>query len=239
MNNAYKTLWSNAKQCFVVTSELATSVGNKSSLTLKPFLKLACYLSLPVCSLFSTTLINAAPQNGVVTQGNAAITTQGATTTINQASSKTVINWSSFNIGRSETVNFIQPSTSSVALNRINDSNGSQIMGSLNANGNVFLINPNGITFAKGAQINVGGLVASTLSISDADFLKGNYQFSATGNKGQINNFANINANTVALLGNQITNDGWIVANSGDIALVAADDVTIKFGQNQSLRGKS
>jgi filamentous hemagglutinin family protein len=235
MNNAYKTLWSNAKQCFVVTSELATSVGNISSLTLKPFLKLACYLSLPVCSLFSSTLINAAPQNGVVTQGNAAITTQGATTTINQASPKTVINWSSFNIGRSETVNFVQPSTSSVALNRINDSNGSQIMGSLNANGNVFLTNPNGITFAKGAQINVGGLVASTLSISDADFLKGNYQFSATNNKGQINNFAHINANTVALLGNQITNDGWIVANSGDIALVAADDVTIKFGQNQRL----
>ena len=237
MNNTYKTVWSNAKQCFVVTSELAKSAGKKSSLVLKPMLVLA----LPLSCLFSTALVNGAPQNGVVTQGSASISSQGSTTTINQASSKAVINWSSFNIGSSEAVNFVQPSVSAVALNRISDSNGSQIMGSLNANGSVFLINPNGITFAKGAQVNVGALVASTLSISDESFLKGDYQFSAAANNtGQINNFGSINANTVALLGNQVINNGWIVATSSaagaaDIALVAADDVTIKFGQNQRL----
>ena len=236
MNNIYKTVWSNAKQCFVVTSELAKSAGKKSSLVLKSI----TFLTLPLLSLLSTLLVNAAPQNGVVTQGSASISSQGSTTTINQSSSKAIINWSSFNIDRSETVNFKQPSVSAVALNRINDSNGSQIMGSLNANGNVFLINPNGITFAKGAQVNVAGLVASTLTISDEKFLKGNYQFSATGNNdGKITNFGKINANTIALLGNQVINNGWIVATAGDtpadIALVAADNVTIKFGQYQRL----
>ena len=182
----------------------------------------------------------AAPQGGTVIDGSASIIASGNTTTINQASSKVIINWSDFNIDAQEVVNFKQPDVNSVALNRITGNNASNIFGQLNANGHVFLVNPNGVTFAQGAQVNVGGLVASTLDIDNADFMAGNYRFNATNIKGKVTNLGHINARTIALLGNQVTNQGWIVASvdngpNGDIALVAGDDITIKFGSNQRL----
>ena len=87
------------------------------------------------------------------------------------------IDWQSFSIGKGNTVNFVQPSASAVALNRVLGSDVSVIQGALNANGQVFLINPNGVLFSPSAQVNVGSLVASTLSISNADFMAGNYRF--------------------------------------------------------------
>ncbi len=234
MNNNYKLIWSHTKQCFVVASEIAKSAGKRSCRVLNPILSVSFSLSI----LLSSSLLHSAPQDGVVSQGSASIAVQGATTTITQTSSKAVIDWKSFNIGVNETTTFKQPSVNSVVLNRIHDSSGSQIMGQLNANGHVFLVNPNGVTFARGAHVNVGGLVASTLDITDADFMQGNYQFKAAGNQnGKIINYGHINANTVALLGNQVTNDGWIVASTGkgDVALVAANDITISFGSNQHL----
>ena len=236
MNNNYKLIWSHTKQCFVVASEIAKSAGKRSCRVLNPILSVSFSLSL----ILSSSLLHSAPQDGVVSQGSASIAVQGATTTITQTSPKAIIDWKSFNIGVNETTTFKQPSVNSVVLNRIHDSSGSQIMGQLNANGHVFLVNPNGVTFARGAHVNVGGLVASTLDINDADFMQGNYQFKAAGNQnGKIINYGHINANTVALLGNQVTNDGWIVASAstgkGDIALVAANDITISFGSNQHL----
>ena len=114
--------------------------------------------------------VYAAPAGGTVSAGSASITGGAGTTTINQASQNLAINWQSFSIGQSEAVRFVQPDSNSVALNRVLGSDPSNILGSLSANGKVFLVNPNGILFGKGAQVNVGGLVASTLNITDSDF---------------------------------------------------------------------
>jgi filamentous hemagglutinin family protein len=96
-------------------------------------------------------------------------------------------NWQSFSIGAGHTVNFVQPSSSAVALNRVLGSDVSVIQGALNANGQVFLINPNGVLFTPTAQVNVGGIVASTLNLSNEDFLAGRYRFSGDSTASVIN----------------------------------------------------
>jgi filamentous hemagglutinin family protein len=113
----------------------------------------------------------------------------GATTTITQASEKLSINWQSINVAKAETVNFVQPSASALAVNRILDTQGSQILGKINANGQVWLINPNGVLFGKDAQINVGGLLASTLNPDDASIGSARSNFSgssAAGGRGAL-----------------------------------------------------
>ncbi|MEN6413105.1 MAG: YDG domain-containing protein [Veillonellales bacterium] len=179
--------------------------------------------------LFSTmTGAYASPQGGQVVSGAGSIAQKGNTTNITQTTDKMGINWQSFNIAANEKVNFYQPGASSVALNRVLGNNASSIYGQLNANGKVFLINPNGVLFAKGAQVNVGGLVASTLSLSDKDFQTGKYNF--TGNGGSVVNQGTITATdggSVALLGGQVSNQGVIVANKGTVALGTGNAVTL------------
>src|SRR6202044_2422070 len=111
--------------------------------------------------------VNALPTDGTVTAGTGRITQGGNALTVTQQSQNLSLNWQSFNIGRQSTVDFVQPDAGAIAVNRIADTNGSQILGRLNANGQVFLINPNGVLFGQGAQVNVGGLVASTLEVAD------------------------------------------------------------------------
>ncbi len=118
---------------------------------------------------------NALPQSAAnwIQAGSATQTISGNTLTIDQRSNKAILNWESFNIGSDAAVQFNQPSASSTALNRIHDSSPSQIFGRLGANGNVYLINQNGIVFGNGAQVNVRGLIASTLDITNEKFLEG------------------------------------------------------------------
>ena len=115
----------------------------------------------------SMTLLNAAPTTGTVTTGNATISQTSNITTITQTTNKASINWQSFSVAPTETVNFVQPSSSSVTLNRVVGVTNSLIEGTINANGQVFLLNPNGIVFSSGSSVNVGGLVASTLNMND------------------------------------------------------------------------
>ncbi|HHO58942.1 MAG TPA: filamentous hemagglutinin N-terminal domain-containing protein, partial [Thiotrichales bacterium] len=139
----------------------------------------ACFLNMAILA----SIAQAAPQNGVVVGGSpvGTITNSGLNTNIVQHQNSMVIDWQSFNVGAKESVNFQQPSTSAAALNRIHDQNPSQVFGAINANGRVFLANPNGIIFGKTATVNVGALFATGLSISDEDFLQGNYRFTAEG----------------------------------------------------------
>jgi filamentous hemagglutinin family protein len=138
------------------------------------------------------------------------------------------INWQSFGIGTGEGVRFVQPNGNSVALNRVLGPDPSSILGSLSANGKVFLVNPNGILFGRGAQVNVGGLVASTLNISDSDFMAGRYQFSGNSDAAVLNQ-GTINAagGYVALLGADVGNDGTITARLGTVALAAGNAITL------------
>jgi len=171
---------------------------------------------------------HALPVGGTVAAGSASIASSANSMTINQSTQNVAINWQSFSIGQGQGVQFVQPNSSAVALNRVLGQDPSSILGSLSANGKVFLVNPNGILFGPSAQVNVGGLVASTRNITDADFMAGRHRFAGTG-VGDVVNQGSITAagGQVALLGANVSNDGVIVANMGSVALVAGNAVTL------------
>src|SRR5215813_5708836 len=149
--------------------------------------KIALSVGFEIICLAFASVLSANPTNPTVTAGQAQISGLGTSAvTIQQATQQAVINWQHFNIASNEVTRFIQPNVSAIALNRIFDSNPSQIFGSLQANGNVILLNPNGILFGPNAQVNVGGLIASSLNLSNANFLAGHYVFQGTGIEGPI-----------------------------------------------------
>ncbi len=173
------------------------------------------------------------PAGGSIVGGTGTINAaSGNTLTIDQTSSRMALDWSTFDIGSAATVTFNQPSTSAVVLNRVQGGNPTQIFGNLNANGQVFLVNTNGMIFGSTAQINVGGLVASTLGISASDFMSGNDVLDAGGNTvALMSNSGTINAaaGAVDLIGGKVVNSGTITASAGNINLIAADKVTLTF----------
>lgn len=174
----------------------------------------------------------AAPQGGVVVDGNAHINYQDALTLINQHTDAITINWQNFDISAGETVTFLQPDANSYALNRVLTGDGTQINGQLNANGRVFVLDANGVLFGQSAQVNVGSLVASSLDISDADFANGHFTFAGQGNAGKVTNLGSItvaDTGAVALLGGQVSNQGVIRARLGNVALAAGNKVTLDF----------
>ena len=186
---------------------------------------------LNLCFLAFSPLAYAEPTGGVVSSGTGQITHSGNVTTIDQTSQNLAINWQTFNTSHQETVNFIQPSPSAIAVNRIADTNGTQFLGQLTAPGQVYLINPNGIVFGPGSQVNVGGLVASTLNINDSTLGANTQNFSGPG-QGAIINQGTITAapgGYVALIGNQVSNQGIITAQLGTVALAAGSSVTLSF----------
>lgn len=175
--------------------------------------------------------VMAAPEGGVVTSGSASINQAGTTTTINQASNKATINWQRFSIAPAETVNFNQPSTSAIALNRVIGNERSVIEGALNANGKVFLVNSAGVLIGRGGRVNTGGFVASTRDISDSDFNAGKYSFSGSSD-GSVINLGTITVNGggyVVLLGKTVSNQGAITATKGTVSMNGADKVTLNF----------
>ncbi|MEL5849838.1 MAG: filamentous hemagglutinin N-terminal domain-containing protein, partial [Candidatus Igneacidithiobacillus chanchocoensis] len=176
----------------------------------------------------------ALPTGGNVVAGQASIATSGDAMTVQQSSAKAIINWQGFGIGAQQTVRFEQPSSSSVALNRVVGNDPSAIYGHLYANGQVFLVNPNGIYFAPGAEVNVGGLVASTLNISNKDFLDGNYTFTGSSTHGVLNaaQITALKGGYVAFIGNHVSNTGSITAPEGQVALGAGQTVTLTFAGN-------
>jgi filamentous hemagglutinin family protein len=157
---------------------------------------------------------------GPQTQGGSATYTTNSPTntlTVNQFSQNLITNWNTFNIGSSATVNFAQPNASAIALNRVTgDTNTSQIMGTLTANGIVFLVNPNGVIFGKGSTVNAAGFLATTHDIKNSDFMAGKYNFTIPGNPAaSIVNFGNITATSggfAALVAPGVRNDGVITA---------------------------
>src|SRR4051812_1420723 len=128
----------------------------------------------------------AGPEGGTVVGGAATISGQGgASVIINQSSSSAIINWNTFNIRANESVRFNQPSSSSAALNRVTGGLGpSEIMGTLTANGRVFVINRDGILFGPGSVVNTAGFLATTNDIKNADFMAGRDKFNIPGPPG-------------------------------------------------------
>ena len=182
------------------------------------------------------------PNSGSVVNGSATIGSAGNQMTVTQTTKGAIIDWGSFNIGAGYGVTFDQQfGTSSVTLNRVvgfgYSSSPSNINGTLTSNGNVFIINPAGITFGSNAQVNVGGLIASTLDMSNADFLSGltsgQYRFVGNGSDaGAVYNSGQLTAadgGTIGLIGSYIENSGTITANLGSVVFGATNDVTLDF----------
>ncbi|QWD15694.1 filamentous hemagglutinin N-terminal domain-containing protein [Polynucleobacter paneuropaeus] len=187
--------------------------------------------------------VNALPTGGNVVAGAATIsstsTAKSATMNINQTSQRAVINWQTFNVGKNATVNFNQPNSGSVTLNRVVSATPSMIQGAINANGQVILVNPNGVTFGKGAQVNAAGVVASTLNISNQDFMNGKNIYSGNG-EGKIVNKGTITATDpngyIALLAPEIRNQGYLIARMGPsstVALASGEKISLDFRGTQ------
>ncbi|RUL65924.1 filamentous hemagglutinin N-terminal domain-containing protein [Dyella dinghuensis] len=239
MNRIYRLCWNRASEQWVPASELADSAAPAPLSRKRIVGHRAVMLSVLAASLLAAGAAYAGggPIGGQITSGSGQIQQVGNTTIIQQNSQTLTLNWQSFNIGANQTVDFQQPGSSSIAVNRIFSSTPSEIYGHLNANGQVWLINPNGILFGQGAQVNVGGLVASTLGI-DNDSLNSNTRtFSGSGtgsvvNKGTI---TAANGGYIALLGNNVSNQGVISAQLGTVALGGGSAVTLTFNGDQLL----
>ena len=173
------------------------------------------------------------PNGGTVVGGSATISNQGTSSvTINQSSGSAIINWNTFNIGVNESVKFNQPNSSSIVLNRVTGGLGpSEILGTLTANGRVFVINRDGILFGPGAVINTAGFLASTSDIKNSDFMAGRYIFSIPGRlDASIVNEGHITATSggfAALVAPGVRNSGTITATLGTVALAAGNSFTL------------
>ena len=171
--------------------------------------------------------LGANPTGGTVATGTAVITASPGVVTINQATNQAVINWQSFSIGAGELTKFVQPSSASATLNRVLGGQMSIIQGTLDANGQVYLLNGNGILIGPGGAVTTDGFIASTRNITDADFASGNLHFTGIGGAGVVN-LGSINAlgGDVILIGKTVDNEGEIQA-AGHVGMAAADDVLI------------
>ena len=235
MNIVYRLVFTRVLNAFVAVAENTGAACKNASL--RRFFSartLGHALAAVLGSVSFTPAVLALPTGGQVVAGQASVTQSGNGMTVHQNSHKAIIDWQGFLIGSGEQVSFRQPDGSSVALNRVLGSNASLIYGKLNANGQLFLVNPNGVYFGHNAEVNVGGLLASTLGISNQDFLSGNYQFNGQG-AANVDNAGYIHAGQggyVAFIGNQVRNTGEIVTAGGTTALGAGAQVTLTLADN-------
>jgi filamentous hemagglutinin family protein len=197
------------------------------------------FRKLPICLALScifSSSVHALPQTPVIGFGTVNITSSSNVMEINQAGNKAVINWQQFGVGAGETVKFNQPSNAAITLNRVLGTDSSTINGTLTANGRVFIINPNGVLFGESAQLNVGGIVASTMGLSDADFLSSNYNFYKESNATRsVTNSGSITAvegGYVVMLSDQVRNAGSIDAPLGSVLMGAGAEATLYFSKN-------
>ncbi|ECJ9599484.1 filamentous hemagglutinin N-terminal domain-containing protein, partial [Salmonella enterica] len=248
MNRIYKLKFDKRRNELVVVSEITAGMGKEKNTghiadlsALFPFRKLLGTLTplalltglivglLPVMVLANPDL----PAGGQIVGGQGSISTSGNQMTIHQQTQSMATNWHSFDIGKNNTVQFVQPDSSSVALNRVTGASGSQIMGTLKANGQVFILNPNGVLFGKDARVNVAGLVASTKNISTADFMKGQYTLSGPGSRGaQVVNQGNLTTSKggyIVLSGEWVSNSGTVTTPGGKTVLAAGKTVTLQL----------
>ena len=172
------------------------------------------------------------PRGGSVAAGQVSIgAVNGNALSINQGSPKAIVNWDSFSIGSNAVVNFVQPNASASILNRVTGDTPSTIAGQINANGQVFLVNPNGIAITRSGTVAVGGgFIASTLDISNAGFWTGQFNFTGKGSSAAVSNDGTISGASgsfVGLIGGAVTNSGTIKVPLGKIGLGAGEKVTL------------
>ncbi|MFZ6873615.1 filamentous hemagglutinin N-terminal domain-containing protein [Undibacterium sp. Di27W] len=196
---------------------------------LMPVLLAACFSTGLVASL-----AHANPVGPQVINGRVIFSQDGKVFTITNTPGA-IINWQDFFINGGETTRFIQESANSTVLNRVIGQNPTQILGALQSNGRVFLINPNGILFGKGAQVDVNGLTVSSLGMTDADFKAGRLNFNAGTLAGKVSNQGAITTpagGQVYLIAPDIENSGIITSPKGEVLLAAGRSVKLVDSAN-------
>lgn len=236
MNHIYRVIYNHSANCWQAVSEIGRSKhktrSEKNAVTAEnndynPACLPACLAIIVSAILHSPAY--AAPQGGQVSAGQATISQQQLTTDIHQSSQNAVINWQKFDIQPNETVNFHQPNAESITLNRVVGNEESAIRGAINANGNVFISNPNGVLIGKEAQINVGSLVATTQNIKDDDLMNNRLNFNGQAG-GKVENNANIKVpkgGVIALIAPIVKNSGKLTASEGAVLLASAEQFRI------------
>lgn len=201
--------------------------------------KLSPVRNLLACAgLLGCALLAAAQANPTVVNGQATFARNGSVYSITNTPG-TILQWPGFSIAAGDTTRFIQQSANSTVLNRITGQEPSLILGALQSNGRVFLVNPNGVLFGAGARVDVNGLVASSLGISNADFLAGKMNFSAGANAGRVANQGRIatpEGGRVLLIAPNVENTGLIQAPGGEVVLAAGRSVQLADSTNPDLQ---
>ncbi len=191
----------------------------------------------------SRSTLFALPEGNEVISGEATFVKVNNNTLNVTASSNSIINYQSFNIAQNETVNVILPNVDSFLLNRVIGSNPTEIYGSLIANGNLVLVNPNGILFGPTANLAVGGLIASTRDITNQNFLNGQYLFGNTDQSIHQAYSSIVNQGSIqtrdggfaVLIGSSVANEGIITAPLGHASLASGDVVTVGVNPGGSI----
>src|SRR4051812_40301071 len=200
----------------------------------------------------SAASVFAGPEGASVVNGQVNVQGQGtANVTVNQFSDKAIVNWHTFNIGANERTQFVQPNSGSVILNRVTGGLGpSEILGRLDANGRVFVVNRDGFIFGAGSVVNTAGFLATTSDIKNDDFMAGRYNFSIPGRPdASIVNMGTITAASggfAALVAPGVRNSGVITANLGTVSLASGNtfnldfygDKLIQLGVNDQIAGQ-
>lgn len=251
----YKVIFSKRLGALVAVGENATSQGKSASGagnrsvevplsqggaaggyfvgTLKVLFTSSVLACMATTHSFAAPAANTLPTGYSVNSGNVAVSTAGANMTIKQNTDKASINWQSFSIGSAASVNIQQNSASSVLLNRVVGNDPSQIFGKLTANGQVILINPNGIVFGKGGSVVASAFTASTFGMTDTDFQNGKYKFNRNGSTAgvTVENGASIQTTTpggyVALLGASVNNQGEIHTQQAAVVMASGESVAL------------
>ena len=199
--------------------------------TVKYSLLVTCVFSGIVPFLASPVL--ALPEQESVVAGDVVVGTPESTVLdIHQQTSSAIVQWHNFDIEHGETVNVYQPDDQSILLNRILDQDPTSILGKLNANGHVWLMNPNGVMFGGDARVNVGGLIATTSDIENQDFLSGDYHFDQRGRADAIirnEGVLDADGGMIALLAPVVENSGTIRARLGKVVMASTDTYTVDF----------
>jgi len=239
LNHIFRLVWNHSLGAWCVAPEIARGKGKSrtqgQTLATCRLLPLALPLAL---LLGSTTAWADLPQGGQISAGDGSLSYQGNQLNVQQHTDKLAIDWQSFSVGKDNKVIFNQPDVQSIALNRVLGADVSRIQGAITANGQVFLLNPNGVLFSPSAQVNTGGLVASTLELSNDDFMAGNFQFEGDSTAAVTNQGA-IEASeggTIALIAATIVNEGSLQAAAGNVLMGAGRKVTLDMGGPVKLR---
>jgi trimeric autotransporter adhesin len=245
MNRNYRLVFNHSVQAWQAVAEFARACGKSKSesqdksivaMLLPKLKKLAVCIALGQASGIAYAL----PSGADIQFGQATFQTNSNNFTIDQSTRQLIANWQSFGIAANESVQVLQPNQG-VALFRVVGPEASQIYGSLSATGSLFLVNPNGVLFGQGAQVDVGSLVATSMNISNADFLGGRYQFGLDGGAGGVINQGVIKASDggyIVLLGNEVKNSGTLTADNGSVIMGSAQSAMLDFYGNGLVKAK-